>query len=76
MHEQFIFLSRKAPLNGVSRRIAGQVFIQAVDFFVSVDIPEVFILRKDIFAVFDGEKLSFVHNIKYENLSCPLTEVL
>jgi hypothetical protein len=43
------------------------IFIQAVVCFIAGDVPEVFIIRKDLFLVFDGEKLSFVHIIKYEN---------
>ena len=42
------------------------VFIQPVDCFIPGDCPEVFIVRKDEFLVFDGEEFSFVHTVKYE----------
>jgi len=45
------------------------IFIKPVDCFIPGDSPEVFVVRKDVFLVFDGEKHSFVHIIKYENLS-------
>jgi hypothetical protein len=44
------------------------IFLQPVDCFIPGDVPKVFIIRRVIFLVFEGEKLSFVHIIKYENL--------
>jgi hypothetical protein len=55
---------------------AGQVFIQPVDCFIPGDIPEVFIIRKDVFLVFDGEKFSFGNIINYENLAGYNMEIL
>ena len=44
------------------------IFIQPVDCFIPGDRPEVFIVRKDVFLIFDGEKFSFGHIVKYENV--------
>jgi hypothetical protein len=44
------------------------IFIQPIDCFIPGDIPELFIIRKNIFLVFDGEEFSFGHIIKYEKL--------
>jgi hypothetical protein len=43
------------------------IFIQAVDRFILGNIPEVLIIRKDGFLIFDGEILSFGYIIKYGN---------
>ena len=37
------------------------IFIQSVNCFIPGDIQEVFIVRKNVFLAFDGERFSFVH---------------
>ena len=42
------------------------VLIQPVNCFIPGDSPEVFIVREDVFLVFEEEKFSFGHIIKYD----------